>query len=136
MSMINRDVYTLAALQPGAAQPGAILTPILDLDGMTAVSLEAVFQYGSGGATFAASVMTSFDDGQNWRQIARFDFTTSSAVKTANLSGLKSNGVASYADLNAEGVNDGLLGDRLAAKIISTGTYAGNTTFALRASVR
>ena len=132
---MNADVYTLAAFQVGAPQ-NAILTPIVDLDGMTAVSLEAVFAYGSGGTTFAAIVMTSFDGGQNWRHVARFDFTTASIVKTANLSGLKSNGVAAYADLASEGVADGLLGDRLAAKIISTGTYAGNTTFALRASVR
>lgn len=133
--MNNPDVYTLAALQPGAAQ-NSLLTPIVNLDGMTAVSLEAVFQYGSGGTTFSAIVVTSFDGGETWREIARFDFTTASAVKTANLSGLKSNGVAAYAALGAEGVNDGLLGDRLAARIISTGTYGGSTTFALRASVR
>lgn len=133
--MNNSGIFTLAALQVGAAQ-NALLTPIEDLDGMTAVSLEASFQYGSAGTTFAAIVMTSFDDGVNWRHVARFDFTTASAVKTANLSGLKSNAIAAYVDLASEGVNDGLLGDRLAVRIISTGTYAGSTTFSLRASVR
>jgi len=132
--MDNPDVYTLAALQISAAQ-NAILTAIKSLDGMTAVSLEAVFQYGSGGTTCAAIVMTTFDGGTTWRHVARFDFTTASAAKVANLSGLLSKAVTVYADLNSEGVNDGILGDQLAVRLISTGTYAG-TTLSVRASVR
>jgi hypothetical protein len=133
--MDNPDVYTLAALTIDAPMNG-ILTAIPSLEGMIAVSLEASFKYGSGGTTCAAIVLTSFDGGTTWRQIARFDFTTASATKVANLSGLLSKAVAAYADLASEGVNDGLLGDRLAARVISTGTYAGSTTLSLRASVR
>lgn len=133
--MDNPNVYTLAALQIDVAKD-AILTPIPSLDGMTAVSLEASFKYGSGGTTCSAIVLTSFDGGTTWRQIARFDFTTASATKVANLSGLLSKAVAAYADLASEGVNDGILGDLLAARVISTGTYAGSTTLSLRASVR
>lgn len=133
--MDNPDVYTLAALQIDVAKD-AILTPILSLEGMKAVSLEAVFKYGSGGTTCAAIVLTSFDGGTTWRQIARFDFTTASATKIGNLSGLLSKAIAAYADLNSEGVNDGILGDMLAARVISTGTYAGSTALSLRASVR
>jgi hypothetical protein len=129
--MDNPGVFTLAALQITAPKSLALLTPIADLDGMSAVTLE----YGSGGTNFSAIVATSFDGGTTWRHVARFDFTTASVVKTANLNGLKSNGVAVYQDLASEGVNDGLLGDLLAAHIVSTGTYA-NTTFGLRASVR
>jgi hypothetical protein len=135
MSMDNPGVFTLAALQIKDPKALALLTPVLSLDGMSAVSLEANFQYGSGGATMSGIAATSFDGGTTWRQVARFDFTTASVIKTANLNGLKSNAVALYQDLAAEGVNDGLLGDRLAAFIVSTGTYA-NTTFSLRASVR
>jgi hypothetical protein len=133
--MDNAGVFTLAALGITAPRSLALLTPIANLDGMSAVTLEANFQYGSGGATFSVIVATSFDGGTTWRHVARFDFTTASAVKTANLNGLKSNGVAVYQDLAAEGVNDGLLGDLLAAYIVSTGTYT-NTAFSLRASVR
>jgi hypothetical protein len=133
--MDNSGVFTLAALAISAAKPLALLTPIANLDGMSAVSLEANFQYGSGAGTFSAIVATSFDGGNTWRHVARFDFAAAAAVKTANLNGLKSNGVAAYADLAAEGVNDGLLGDQLAAFIVSTGSYT-NTTFSLRASVR
>jgi hypothetical protein len=133
--MNNSGIFTLAALQIAAARPLALLTPIEDLDGMTAVTLEANFQYGSGGATCSAIVVTSFDDGVTWRHVARFDFTTAAAVKTANLSGLLSKAVAAYADLASEGVNDGLLGDQLAVYLVSTGTYV-NTTLSVRASVR
>lgn len=132
--MDNADVYTLAALQVSAARSIALLTPITGLEGMTAVTLEANFQYGSGGSTCSLIAATSFD-GVLWRYIARFDFTTASAVKIANLSGLLSKAVSSYSDLAAEGVLDGVLGNQLAALIVSTGTYA-NTTASLRASVR
>jgi hypothetical protein len=133
--MDNPGVYALAALQIDTPKD-AILTPILSLEGLKAVTLEASFKYGSGGMTCSAIVLTSFDSGTTWRQIARFDFTTASVTKVANLSGLLSKAVAAYADLASEGVNDGLLGDRLAARVISTGTYAGSTTLSLRASVR
>lgn len=133
--MNNPGVFTLAALSISAAKPLALLTPIEDLDGMTAVTLEANFQYGSGGATCSAIVVTSFDGGTTWRHVARFDFTTAAAVKVANLSGLLSKAVTAYADLASEGVNDGLLGDQLAVYLVSTGTYV-NTTLSVRASVR
>jgi hypothetical protein len=133
--MDNPGVFTLAALQITAPKALALLTPIVSLDGMSAVTLEANFQYGSGGTNLSAIVATSFDAGTTWRHVARFDFTTVSLVKTANLNGLKSNAVAAYQDLAAEGVNDGLLGDRLAAYIVSTGAYA-NTLLSIRAAVR
>ncbi|MES2030848.1 MAG: hypothetical protein V4477_16835 [Pseudomonadota bacterium] len=133
--MDNPGVKTLAALQIGAARPLALLSPITDLDGMSAVTLEASFQYGSGGASCSAIVATSLDGGTTWRHIARFDFGTAAAVKTANLSGLLSKAVAAYADLVSEGVNDGLLGTQMAVYVVSTGTYT-NTTLSVRASVR
>jgi len=132
--MDDAGVYILAALSIAAAQT-SILSPAENLDGMTGVTLEANFQYGSGGTTCSAIVMTSFDDGTSWRHIARFDFTMAAAVKVANLNGLLSKAVVAYADLNSEGVTDGVLGNMLAVKVISTGTYV-NTTLSVRASVR
>ena len=133
--MDNAGVYVLASLQIVAAKSGALLTPIVDLDGMGAVTLDADFKYGSGGATCSAIVVTSLDGGSTWRQVARFDFGTASAVKTANVSGLASKAVDAYADLASEGVNDGLLGDQLAVLLQSTGIYA-DTVLSVRAAVR
>jgi hypothetical protein len=133
--MDNAGIFTLAALQISAAMSLKLLTPIPGLGGMSACNLEANFQYGAGGATCSAIVATTFDGGTTWRHIARFDFTTAAAVKTANLQALGAKGVAPYADLASEGVNDGLLGDQLAVYLVSTGSYAG-TTLSVRAAVR
>jgi hypothetical protein len=131
----NPGVFTLAALQIAAAKQQALLSPILDLDGMSAVTLEANFQFGSGSGTCSAIVATSFDGGITWRHVARFDFGVASRTAIANLAALSSKAIANYADLNAEGVNDGMLGDRLAVLLTSTGAYLG-TTLSLRAAVR
>lgn len=132
--MNKAGVFTLGSLPIAAARSLALLTPVLNLDGMSAVSLECNFQWGAGGTSTTAIVATSLD-GVLWRHIARFDFTTSSLVKTANLSGLSPKGVASYADLAAEGVTDGFLGNQLALLVSSVGTYS-NTLLTCRASVR
>lgn len=113
----------------------ALLTPITGLDGMIACTLEANFQWGSGGGTASAIVVASCDGGTTWRHVARFDFTTASAVKTANLSGLTPKNVAAYADLASEGVNDGLLSDMLAVRLTTTGNYVG-TVLSIRALCR
>ena len=134
--MDNPGVYTLCALQVSAAMSQALLTPIPNLAGMTAVTIDADFKYGAGGSSVTAIVVTSFDGGVNWRQIARFDFTTASAVKQCNLEGLLSKGISAYADLNSEGVNDGILGDQLALLLTVNGAYTGSTTLSVNASVR
>lgn len=132
--MDNAGTYDLAVLDSSAFTAG-VVTPIENLDGMAAVSLEAVFKYGSGGTSLAAIVVTSFDSGQSWRHIARFDFTTASATKVANIQALAAKAVAAYADLPSEGVNDGILGDRLALKLVPVGTYS-NSSLSIRAAVR
>lgn len=133
--MNNPGVYTLAALQITTARSLSLLTPQTSLAGMKSLSLECNFQWGSAGTSCSLICATSLDGGTSWRHIARFDFTTAAAVKYANLQAMTSKAVTAYADLASEGVNDQLLGDQLAAYIISTGTYV-NTTVSLRASVR
>ncbi len=94
-----------------------------------------ISKYGSGSGTAIAIIATSFDGGTSWRHIARFDFATQSRIAHCNLEGLLSKNITTYADLAAEGVNDGIFGDRLALYIATTGTYSG-TTLTVRASVR
>jgi len=132
--MENAGVKDLAIEPITVARSAAALTAADGLDGMTAVTLEVSFLYGSGGSTCSVTVQTIFDD-TNWRDIARFDFTTASATKHCNLEGLLSKAVTSYAALASEGVYDGVLGDQLRAVITSVGTYS-NTVLSVRASVR
>ena len=117
--------YVLAALQITGPLTAELMTPVTDLAGMTALSLEAAWSGGSGGSSVEALVQTSFDGGTTWRDIARFDFTTSADVKQCNLSGLLSKAVADYAPLGSNSVNDGILGDQLQAVITSVGTFTG-----------
>lgn len=134
--MNNPGLYSLGVVPvtgPIAASAG-IQTPIVNLDGMTAVTLEVAFSYTSGGTTCTVLVQTNFD-GSTWRDIARFDFTTAAAVKHCNLEGLLSKAVSAYAALAAEGVYDGVLGNSLRCVVSSTGTYVGAQVSA-RASVR
>lgn len=132
--MDSPGVYSLAALSLTTAISASAQTAIVDLDGMTAVTLEARFSYGSGGTSCSALCQTTMD-GTNWIDIASFDFTTASATKHCNLEGLLSKAVTAYAALSANTVYDGVLGDRLRCVVTSVGVYA-NTTLSVRASVR
>lgn len=133
--MDNPGVFTLAALGVTAALSAQAQTAIVDLDGMTAVTLEAELLGGSSGTSIALVAQTSFDGGTTWFDVARFDFLTTAAKKWCVIEGSAARAVASYAALAAEGVTNGLLGDRLRGVITSVGTYT-NTTVSLRASVR
>ena len=128
-------VFELATQQIAAAQTAQALTPILDLDGMQAVTLIASLAYGAAGTSVAAVVQTSFDGGSIWVDVARFDFTLASATKVANLNGKLSKAVTAYAALSSEGVLDGVLGDRLRCVVTSVGVYT-DTVLSVRASVR
>lgn len=127
---------TDSVITSGSSAAGAGQAFIDRLGGMIGVSLQAAFVYGSGGTTCIAYVQTSLDQGVTWIDIARFDFGTSSATKVANISAAGASAPAAVAALGAEGKLDGILGDRLRVKVTSTGTYAGNTTIAVRVSVR
>jgi hypothetical protein len=135
--MNNPGVYSLATVTvtTAIASPAGKQTAIVNLAGMTAVSLEFDFTYGTGSGTVVAVVRTPLDGGTKYRDIARADFANASAVKHCNLEGLLSKGITAYAALAAEGVYDGVLGDSLICEITSTGTYA-NSLIAVRASVR
>jgi hypothetical protein len=66
----------------------------------------------------------------------RFDFLLASRSAVANLSAALSKAITTVAALSAEGVNDGVLGAKLRAKVTSTGTYAGNTSVAVYIGAR
>lgn len=126
---------TNSVITDGVSSAGVAQAFIDGLEWMAAVTLFVNFTFGSGGSTCIVIIETTLD-GVNWIDVARFDFATTSGAKRANLSGLTPVGVAAVAALSSEGVLDGILGDRLRAKVTSTGTYAGNTSVSVRAAVR
>jgi hypothetical protein len=115
----------------------SICDTITDLDGAIAVTLSARLSVGSGGTTCKAFIQTLFGD--LWVDIACFAFTTSTAHRLFNLSGLTAiTSIVTPTDgtMSDNTVQDGLLGGSLRAKIITTGTYAGSTVISIRAMIR
>jgi hypothetical protein len=143
--MNNPGTYNLGDASITTALTGEIITSgvspagvaqeyISDLDGMLAATLVCSFAYGSGGTTCAVVVQNTLD-GTYWNDVARFDFTTSSSRKVANLSGLLSKAVTAIVTLSSEGVVDGLMASKWRAFVTSTGTYA-NTQVSVRLAAR
>lgn len=135
--MLNPSIYALADRAITTAINEA-QTAITDLDGMTAVTLQARLAMGTGGTTAKVYVQTSLDQGVTWIDVACLAFTTAGAVKVVNLSALTPKGtpvVPTDGALADDTIVDGVLGDRLRAKIVTTGTYA-NAIVSVRAAVR
>ncbi len=141
--MENSGIYNLgdvALTAINAATTATVVTAngyVDDLGGMLSASLQINFNYGSGSATLKATVETSMDQGLTWCEVARAAFTTAAAEKIINLSGLTPV-TTLYAPvaLSDDTAKDGILGERWRAKIIATGTYAGNTSLSFRMIAR
>jgi hypothetical protein len=119
-----------------ASVNGAATAYVGNLAGMSKLTAWADFDYGGSGTTVAAVIQTSLDQGANWIDIIRFDFTTADRKAHAAVGTFASGAVTTLATLASEGKLDNVLGDRLRAKVTSTGTYAGNTSLAIRVHVQ
>lgn len=112
---------------------------VTGLDGMLAASLMARFQYGSGGTACKVYIQTSLDQEQTPLDIWCVVFNTAGEVEIVNLSALtpKTTNIApTDGGLADDSSLDGVLGDRLRAKVISTGTYATSTLLSISAVVK
>lgn len=115
---------------------GASVAYLGGLAGMSKVVAWANFDYGSSGTTVAAVIQTSLDQGQTWIDIIRFDFTTADRKAHAAVGLFAAGAPTTLSSLGSEGKLDNVLGDRLRCKVTSTGTYAGNTSLAVRVHVQ
>lgn len=125
----SSGVIPLGNFQVGAAGT-QVGTEQDNLQGMTALSCQVRFAWGSGGTQANLYIQSSLDQGQSWYDIANLQFGTASAVEAINLSGL--NSVTTPAALlnlalTANTSFNGPLGDRLRATLVSTGIYSGGT---------
>ena len=69
IAMLNPGIYSLGDQVITTAVTALVLTPVVDLDGLTAVTLQVRFAPVSGGTTCKAWVQTSLDQGQTWADI-------------------------------------------------------------------
>lgn len=146
--MDNAELYNLGDVAITAAVTNSVITTasdangatqayIDDLDGMLSATIQANFTYGSGGTTVRLMIETSLDQGTTWIEVWRALFGTASEENVINLSALtpKTSPVTPAA-LSDDTCLDGIFGPRWRAKITSTGTYAGNTSLAVRLNAR
>src|SRR5262245_11266111 len=145
---MNPGIYNLGDTPISAALSGVVITRatssggvqeefIADLDGLSGVGLQCLFSHGGGGTTAKVDIETSFDQGLTWVAIARFAFTNVTAQRIMNLNASFSR-TTPYTPvvLSDDTAIDGILGDRLRAKLTTTGVYTGATTLSVRAHVR
>ncbi len=130
------SALTDQVITEGSSTGGVAQAFVDRLDGVNAVSLFAKFDWGSGGTTVSVIVETSLNSGDDWVEVAEFDFGTADAKKTACVVANAAAGVSAVSALGSESVRQGVLGDRLRARVTSVGTYGGGTTISVRAAVR
>lgn len=109
-------------------------TPVTGLTGMTALTVQLDWRYGSGGTLLKAYLQTSLDGGNTWVDIACFAPANANTKKVLNFSALTPVAPVDPTDgAMADNTRlDGILGDRVRLRVISTGTYAGNSLLAAR----
>ena len=136
--MLNPGDYSLCDLAITTALNAVAQTPIKNLEGMLAATIEARFAYGSGGASAKAYVQVTLDDGATWIDVACFAFATASAIRVINLSGLTPKLTPltpSDGALADDTFVDGVLGSAMRVKLVTTGTYS-NTVLSVKLSAR
>lgn len=129
------DAITLIDQHPiTAAEAAATTTPVKGLGGIGGVLAVFDFHRASGGTSVSAWLQTSID-GTTWWDVAAVGFTTSSAVKVANVSAMAAvTGALVLTDgsLAANSVVDGALGTQFRVKYTSVGTYGAGTYLSVK----
>lgn len=119
---------SLATTSFTTAITGSNSNAVTGLADVGSLNLIAEFTATSGGTTCVARVQTSLDSGSTWYDIARFDFTTTSAVKYACCNGNTAVAPTSLSTLGTGDTKiDGLIGDRLRLSVTTTGTYGSGS---------
>lgn len=135
--MQSPGVYSLSAQVTTAGTQ--VTSSITGLDGILAASISLAFLYGSGGTTCDAFMQTSLDGGTVWQDVAHAAFTTASATKQFNVSGLTSKLTPSTpgdGTLAADAAIDSILGPTWRMKVISVGVYGASTQVVCRIIAR
>lgn len=119
---------------------GTVVSGTVNAGGVVNVISQATFTYGSGGTTAKAYVQTSIDNGTTWIDTNTFAFATTTATRLFRWGVAAGSGTAQVTptdgSLTDNTMVNGVIGDLLRVKIISTGTYAGNTTLAVTAALK
>jgi hypothetical protein len=139
-TLLKLSITTANSLQSGAGNctgttASCSLTQVQVAQGSPeSATVQCNFTYGSGGTSADVWIQTSLDGGLTWTDIAECGFTTSTARKLYNLSGMTPvTTVYTPTDgtLTANTAKDGIIGTWYRAKWTTVGTYAGGTTLTI-----
>jgi hypothetical protein len=93
------------------------------------LSIESVFVRAAGGTTTKVYIQTSLDGGTTWFDVAQHDFATTTASKLSAVNRCIAPATQAVAPgdgaLTADTIVQGILGDRVRAKVAVVGTYTG-----------
>lgn len=133
----SRSFTLVAPLTITAAITGVVVGAALALQlSARYLAAQAIFTYGSGGATAKFWVQTSLDGGVTWIDIMSFAFTTATLTKVSGVQLFTALGPAITPGSGALADNtiiNGLIGDQIRVLGTTTGTYAGGTSIAITA---
>ena len=135
--MNQPGVFTLSSAVTTAGTQ--VTSSITGLDGMLAASISLAFLYGSGGTTCDAFMQTSLDGGTVWQDVAQAAFTTASATKQFNVSGLTPKltpATPGDGTLAADTAVDSVIGPMWRMKVVSVGVYGASTQVVARIVAR
>lgn len=133
---VNGSASDLAITTAGTV----VCTAVTGLSGAVGVCASFRMAYGSGGGAVRTYFQTSLDAGTTWVDIACVLFGTASEGAILNFSSLTpklTQVVPTDGTLADDTAIDGVIGDRVRLKVVSSSTaYAGNTTLIGRIVVR
>ena len=105
-------------------------------DDIISITCEANFVYSGGGTTAKVFIQTTFGN-DDWFDVMCFQFTTASARKFLSINGNQS--IASdylacaVGTMSVDTAVEGIIGNKLRAQVVTTGTYTGTNTLDVRA---
>jgi hypothetical protein len=132
----GQRISLLPALAISTAVSATATTPVTVLSGMKYLAVQANFLYGADGTTVKAYVQTSLDGGSTWLDIMSFAFATTAVNKVSAVvatTALAAAGTPTDGSLADNTILNGLLGDRIRVKYVTTGTYSGATSLEIDA---
>lgn len=107
------------------------------MEGASSIDVQLRFAYGSGGASMKAYFQTSLDQGQTWVDLWCFAATTASKTRLRHLASAVNEITPTDGALADDTVAEGIvLGDRFRLKVVSAGTYGGQSLLSARMHVR
>jgi hypothetical protein len=138
---LQQGIFTLGDISITTAQT-YIGDWAVGFDGVTALSVDLQMFYGSGGTSGKIFLQTSlrqaFDETDAGVDLICMTFGIASTSRMFNLSGLTPQAAFIPTDgaMADDTMQDGMLGDRFRLKVVTLGTYAGQSVVSCRIAAR